>query len=786
MKRILRSILLVILLASSAKNIFAEVSGDVREKITQQAASLSVSASPMLQEGLRITGFLDDPKTNLIAGRAPPAYALAWAALQAENESEGSGVQLLQTVAQSIAAHHNDAIRREVAFATYFSQFPENQPVPPPSRSKFTFDRSIPPAGDMASRLPLAARQLLRPLSYYADLHPGGLYGLMVDSLGLRGTDAMNIEQSSPDVASALITGVERAPIPPSQAQHLEDLLVALLMHAGEPIRYDAAVARFGKERVDPAEGPGQTHSPLVEAQEAPVRSSTANVDQERTAAVKLAQRILNSLPPDDLNPTPTPIPPPPPKESFSSNPAFERTARQLHADGVSPSLSMPAMAEMRGLGGGRGGGGIVMGSSVTSTISGKPIFMSLRPIERSARMVPIVAMNDGSVMYGVPVRADVALAAYRIGFGNKLRNIPPLPATDSQGVLLVSLLARFGHPVVVSQFLVNPAISDTNLGRDLIVCDGANFIFSDQLDGRLNGVKSTPAAPNAATLTTAQWRDEVRQKKFGSWYRFSDRPTVISLTGDIISVNARSGMNQNILFEFIRPAEKANTFSPSGPQVAIPERSIIISDVLERISELKTFNDLLRTTAIARWAATNGAHWISGGLKYQPLRDVRSVVSDRNSASFTFDSRYITEIELDETSRRMAEATSSIPPGKQAQANKLIDALQQRQKEDMVRLEAKSRGYSSDIVDKVAVAYVREAATSHALISNVVMEIIQPHMSADEFSKFREFENNCKATTRQDFGRREDALREILCDMAIRQRLMEFEPWAEKLIDAF
>jgi len=63
-----------------------------------------------VHEGLGSTGFLDDPKTKEIVDRSPAAYALAWAALQAEERRPGAAVQLLQHVAQGIAANHADAL----------------------------------------------------------------------------------------------------------------------------------------------------------------------------------------------------------------------------------------------------------------------------------------------------------------------------------------------------------------------------------------------------------------------------------------------------------------------------------------------------------------------------------------------------------------------------------------------------------------------------------------------------------------------------------------------------
>jgi hypothetical protein len=217
---IVRALLLCAFLVTGSQ-VVAQVSAQLRDQVTRQAASMALSAT-WVHEELRLTGFLDDPKTKEIVERSPAAYALAWAALQAEEKNPGAAVQLLQDVAQGIAANHADAIRHEPALRSYFQMFPQNQPVPPPTPRQFAFARSVEARPDIAQRLPEAAQEMITPLAKYAYAYPGGMQGMMVEVLRISPTDAMSIEQSSPDVARAVFTAIERAPVPPASRDTLE------------------------------------------------------------------------------------------------------------------------------------------------------------------------------------------------------------------------------------------------------------------------------------------------------------------------------------------------------------------------------------------------------------------------------------------------------------------------------------------------------------------------------------------------------------------------------------
>jgi hypothetical protein len=81
---IVRALLLCILLVTGSR-VVAQVSAQLRDQVTRQAASMALSAT-WVHEELRLTGFLDDPKTKEIVEHSPAAYALAWAALQAEEK----------------------------------------------------------------------------------------------------------------------------------------------------------------------------------------------------------------------------------------------------------------------------------------------------------------------------------------------------------------------------------------------------------------------------------------------------------------------------------------------------------------------------------------------------------------------------------------------------------------------------------------------------------------------------------------------------------------------------
>ena len=211
----------------------------------------------------------------------------------------------------------------------------------------------------------------------------------------------------------------------------------------------------------------------------------------------------------------------------------------------------------MRAIGGGRSGGGIVMGGEVAATFRGQPIGLSFRPIERSHLVVAVVAMSDGRVLFSRPVRPDVLVAAYRIAFGDPdpKRRVARMSSKPTASAILISLLARQNTPVNVSEFLAHPAISDLQIGRDLIVVDGADFLFAEDLEKRLGKVQRADAPTNSADLSVAEWRAAIASGEFGHWYRYVERPLKISLQHEALIVKATNDLDSNVLFELVRPA---------------------------------------------------------------------------------------------------------------------------------------------------------------------------------------------------------------------------------------
>ncbi|MGT2476674.1 hypothetical protein [Paraburkholderia terrae] len=782
MKRTLALVLLALACAGALMQAVGQITPQLRDHVMQQAQSLTFSSSA-LQEELQVTGFLSDPKTEQIVKRSPPAHALAWAALQAERKQPGAAVELLHFVAQGIAAHHADAIRYEPKLRAYFSQFPTNAPVPSPQARRFNFDRTVPSAPDVAAQLPQGAKALLEPLSKYSLVHPGGVHGLMVDVLGLKATEAMDIEQSSGDVSDALLTGIRHAPIPPPQEQRLRDMIAALLLHGGDAILHEEAVKLFGSDRLASSDGRDQRREPLVALREASDESVSHDATREHDEIVALATKIVANLnnashrpspagdfPPPSPPPSPAPSPlsshpPPRPRAGMPRTPSFELTARQLHSESIEPVAPMPNFAQMRDMGGGRGGGGIIMGSAVTSTVSGAPLVISFRRIERSDLVVPVVAMKDGRNLSGSPVRQDVLLAAYRMSCGDHGRQVTRIPADGSSGAVLISLLVRQQRPVNVSEFLVHPAISDLAIGRELIIVDGANFLFGKQLDNRLGDSSNSPSPADATVLNMRQWRFAVRHRQFGGWYRFAERSSMISAQGDRLDVQAQSGESRRVLFEFLRPAD------PAGTTNGVPERSVIISDAPDALPEFATLNDFLKTAAILRWGTTAGAKcWINGGLDVKKFANVRTVVFRGDSA--TFDSRSAVDIELEQVQAIIKEAMASVPKNKLADAKLLKDAIARERKLSLLQQEMKVRGYSGTIIEKAT----RTAAKSEIPggvnpLDCALTTIVRKDMSAADIQRWQSLPH-CKDNDADD-----------ICELKLQLVIDAFtriEPWSQ------
>jgi hypothetical protein len=768
MRRILSIIVTALACVCSSVPAAADVSPQLREQVLQQAQSLALGSSALLDE-LRSTGFLADPKTEQIVLRAAPAHALAWAALQAERAHAGAAVELLQSVAQGVAANHADAIRYEPTLRQHFSQFSTAAPVPTPHIRKFDFDRKVGSSSDVANRLPPAAQQLLEPISKYAGVHPGGMHGMMVDVLGLHPTVAMDIERSSDNAARALVASIERAPIPPTQEQHMRDVVAALLLHGGDAIRHEDAVRRFGKDKVTP-----NALNTLVTAREAPRDAVAVTAAHDHDAILALATSMVNNLRnrPDSLT-----------KQdgnngggggggpsvdfSKQRTPSFETTSRQLHSEGFKPMRSMPRFTTMRSMGGGRGGGGVVMGSPVASSIAGRPVGLSFRLIAGASLVIPVVAMSDGRVLFAPPVRPDIFLAACRIGFGDSSRKIGPLPATGAEGTVLISLLERSEQPLELAEFLVHPAISDLSLGRDLIVTDGANFLFSDALDRRLGVSDSPKSSSTARVLTLSQWRSAVKNGEFGHWYRYVERPILITAVGDVVEVKAQSNESSDVLFEFVRPADSVSQKRP------LPERAVIIQGAPEALAEFGALNDFLRTAAITRWAASSGARWIGGGPKVALLGDVRTVIFGEDLKPL-FDTRGAVDLELQELHRLLDVAITEVPQANRKDAQRLGNALISTKKPQLLYMEMRSRGYSALVagaVVKHAIDHQIAGKSNPAVF--VLLDILSKAMPSDDYSKLRVAFNKCNGE------------RECPANMLLEGALEAYEPWTLDIMAA-
>ncbi|MCU1249753.1 MAG: hypothetical protein JWQ49_2782 [Edaphobacter sp.] len=753
-RRLISCALLLYAFLLTGTQVVAEVSAQLRDQIMRQAASMALPAT-WVHEGLRSTGFLDDPKTREIVERSPAAYALAWAALQAEEEGPGAAVQLLQNVAQGIAAHHADAIRHEPALIAYFQVFPKDRPVPPPTPRRFAFARSIEARPDIAQRLPNAAQVMIAPLAKYAYAYPGGMQGMMVEVLGIAPTDAMSIERSSPEVPRALFTAIERAPVPPPQEVHLKDVLAALLMHGGEAIRYEDAVRRFGPD-VEPNPG-SRRNKPLAAAREAPKNSASVEEQHALDAIAAHAGRLIASLKQDpnfDDQPltahsSALPSLPSTPLPGFSSEPSFNERVRQLHSEGVEAVRSVPEFTVMRAIGGGRGGGGIVMGGGIAATFQGQPIGLSFRPIQRSNLVVAVVAMSDGRVLFGPPIRPDVLIAAYRIAVGDPERRAARMPSKPTAGAILISLVARQEAPANVSEFLVHPAISDLQLGRDLIVADGAEFLFADELARRLGKVQKINVPRNSAELSVAQWRAAMAAGEFGHWYRYVERPLRVSLRQDSLIVTAMNDPDRNVLFELVRPAEPKQdrdsiSVSRDSPLYSLlqqlqqqqQERSVVIRDATDALAEFGALNDFLRVSAIMRWAQDSGARWFGGLPHTAPLMDVRSVVKTAHSS--TFDSRGAVDIELEKFREIVQVLPAGIPVEKQADARRLNKAIARDAEPRLFLLELSSRGYSSQVKEQAMWRLLLSKSNTTSYTNQILLDMMRREMSPSDYEQLK------------------------------------------------
>ena len=574
MKRYWRKLLALCLVACTAFG-YADVTPALRAQIEQQAANMALAMSPVREE-LRLTGFLDDRKVAAIALKSPPAHALAWAAIQAEEAKPGAAVALLEHVALGLASRHVDAIRYEPQLSAVFKGY-RSGPIPPPPLRTFAFDRAASDSAVSLNRLPARAEAMLQPLAKYALAYPQGVQGLLVHALKLRPTEAMQLEKSARSVEELIPQAIRRAAPPPEK--RFSEVLHALVAHGGVAIQHEEVLALFPQARVGPE---GQLHTTRW-IDEAPLGASALAEQkrrEERIAGLVSSAFAAPGTPPDPAAPGPQGNGGGPSGSRGSSGtgdtgsggpgsasgeggssgaaggggggaraPSFEQRVANLHGSGTAGGApASRAFNMMRSIGGGRGGGGIVLGAPVSAATVGKPLAAQWEQVLNRGQPYAVlkIALTGGAIVYAMPVRGDIALAATRLTFGDKQQKIAP--TRPGEGNVLVSLLTRglLLEKKEAASFLVHPAIADLDLGRELVTCDGAAFLMQDAFAARIQKARGGTASSGAVPVR--EWFDKVTRGSYGGWYRYVDRPARITRDGAALRVRAAGGARPDVL----------------------------------------------------------------------------------------------------------------------------------------------------------------------------------------------------------------------------------------------
>lgn len=641
----------------------ADITPQLRHQIEQQAKAISLSRSAILEE-LRLTGFLDDKKTAQLAMKSTPTNALAWAALQAEEAKPGTAVELLETVAKGMAAKHVAAIRYEPELAYLFKGAPQGPITAPPAR-KFAFSRVSGNTGNAIASLPAKAQKLLVPLAKYAIAHPGGVQALLTGTLRLRPADALELERSSRSVDDLLAAAIRQAEPPP--AERYREVMASLIKHGGRAIHHEEVLAMF-PDAVRSGE-PDVTKARWRDGAPLSVAQRQALMTEER-----LVNQIVVSAFADAAQAGPDTLGAASPTSMFGSSgggatgsgsgsgsgigsifdstapveasgggaPSYNERVNNLHTIDRADSRSGPpsrSFTSMRSIGGGRGGGGVVVGAPVTFDPQLRPSAARWETMSKDGVQYgsPRVTLKDGSVVFARPVRQDIALAAQRLVFGDSKEAIRA--SSETQGDVLISLLNN-ARPLLnktaVAEFLVHPAIADLAVGRDLIGCDGAEFLFPTVFKLMLDAAPQVRRVA-AGSVDAHKWFKEISEGTYSGWYRYVDRQVVVKRDGAALIVAATGKTAPHVLFELVRPAEKEDEV------VVTPELNVVIDGLIRASPQFRSLNDLISTVAVLRWIKSNQVRIegnLPGGRRLAPartvvLQDERATFGPRSQSSY-------------------------------------------------------------------------------------------------------------------------------------------------------
>ena len=633
---------------------YADITPQLRHQIEQQAKAISLSRSAVLEQ-LRLTGFLDDKKTAQLAMKSTPTNALAWAALQAEEATPGAAVELLETVAKGMAANDVAAIRYEPQLAYLFKGAPQGPITAPPAR-KFAFSRVSGSAENAIARLPVKAQTLLIPLAKYAIAHPGGVQALLTGTLRLRPADALELERSSRSVDVLLAAAIRQAEPPP--AERYREVMASLIKHGGRAIRHEEVLAMFPDAvrsgEPDITKARWRDGAPLSMAQRQALIAEERLVNQIVVSAFADAAHAGPFTPraagvtsmfgnggggetvSGSIFDSTAPVEP-----GGGGAPSYNERVNNLHTIDHANSRSGPAsrsFTSMRSIGGGRGGGGVVVGAPVTFDPQLRPSAARWETMSKDGVQYgsPRVTLKDGSVVFARPVRQDIALAAQRLVFGDSKAAIRA--SSETEGDVLISMLNNARHlfdKTAVAEFLVHPAIADLAVGRDLIGCDGAAFLFPTVFKLMLDAAPQIRRVA-AGSVDAHEWFKEISKGTYRGWYRYVDRQVVVKRDGAALIVAATGKTAPHVLFELVRPAEEDGV-------VVTPELNVVIDGLIRASPQFRSLNDLISTVAVLRWIKSNQVRIddnLPAGRRLAPartvvLQDERATFGPRSQSSY-------------------------------------------------------------------------------------------------------------------------------------------------------
>jgi hypothetical protein len=565
--------------------------------------------------------------------RWPSVRKLDQAVRWANEYKPGQGDELLRAVARNIAGNYNDAIRYHSTLAQYFPEGTQAA-LRVEALPKFGFKM---PTGAARTALPAGVRKVIIAISTHASTtYPGGAGGLISECCGYSVDEVYDILAEAASDRDAIERAIAEGRIPP-------ELKARLLNAISEVGRFNAALA---------SDQALSQYANLVDELSArdPVRQATARqalsealaveTAAPRQQAVERADQAIGEGANENLSAFPAPRDPPPPTATAPApNPTkpggspvgerlFASAMDSWYAEGKPHAVDSPTIdyAIERAT----GPGGIVLGSvAKLSSDMPSPIAAMWVPADNDLKSNSnvgrlAIAFNNDTVAYTQLFSAEEFYASRAMIFGQSESGVVRAPGLATEHAMIIASInsgrvSHFvlgSHPAIqldgtLTKVVLNPAIADLKLGRDLLVADSVPGWIDLSM---IRGLQETSAVTEAEADALRRFSKDLASRG----YRIFDRPVTIRLAGYSTIRGLAQGADGSPVEESVLLNLRALDNSSETTQ-AVDSFASAAPVIIRLFPQFAELNNLAELSAVMRWLKEAGLEQIKGAVTLKP-----------------------------------------------------------------------------------------------------------------------------------------------------------------------